>query len=140
MMNMSGQKNIYTSNIKLLVLLCLALLPSCKKEINYPFRIVNATSYSLNNIRFSGAMSGNELSLNANDTSDLILLSYEKRLRLTPKLICITFTNPTDTIESSTNSRLCTPFDKKDLNETENWLSIHEEITPDSVWFSTKLH
>ena len=64
------------------------LVVSCGKKESFPLKIVNNTGYDLS-LTFSGIVSGDPISLDDNTESETLLVSYEKRLRLTPKLICL---------------------------------------------------
>lgn len=120
----------------------LILLSSCNKRESYPFRIINNSNYDITRLSFSGAVNGDEITLNANDMSDNMTLSYQKRIRLTPKLICLSideFEDPNSNF-NVIYSRACLPFSKKDLNGEMNTITVTSLESSDTITFEITLN
>jgi hypothetical protein len=125
----------------LIVLLFLGLTYGCGKQKSHTYRIINNSNYDISQLTFSGAMNGEELSINANDTSQLITLLYESRVRLTPKLICISIDDFLGSSSFNTIlNRPCVPFSNKDLNNTVNTIVITSDQNVDSITFNINLN
>lgn len=128
--------------ITLPLLVILLVLPSCNKERIHPFQIINNSGYDIQILSFSGAIKGNDLALNSGDTSSDIILSYEKRFRLTPKNFCISIDDFTDTngTFSAINRRPCLPFNKNDLNDEMNTITITSSVDSGTLTFELELN
>lgn len=139
-----GKKLINKFHGRIVVLLfavIMVLVSSCGKQKSYPFRIINNSNYDITLLTFSGAVSGEEQSINANETTENLILSYDKRLRLTPKLICLSID---DFVGSGSfnviNNRACLPFSKKDLNDNINTIVITSTESADTITFDITLN
>ena len=121
--------------------LTLFALVSCNKEESFPVQIINHSGYDINSLSFHGVVSGESIAIEGNDTSDILILSYEKRLRLTPKLLGISVDsfNPQGSVFSQVNRRSSVPFSKKDLNEDVNSVVISSDENSDTLSFSVTL-
>lgn len=110
------------------------VLLSCKKEKTFRFRIINNSPYDIQEMLVSGTINEKTLAVTAFDTLDSIDLTYEKRFRLNPKLICIqvkAFSN-SGTLYSGAG-RPCAHFSKGDLKEGMNVIRISPIASPDTT-------
>jgi len=116
------------------------LLGSCDKERSYPFRIINNSNYDISLLSFYFTVDGDDLSVNANDTTENFILSYERRFRAMPKLIGVSMDdfvgiNNFNTVQSSP-----LPFSNKDLNDDLNTIVITSTENADTIWFHLTLN
>jgi hypothetical protein len=127
-------------NVLLLLAALFFLLGSCDKERSYPFRIINNSNYDISLLSFYFVVDGDDLSVNANDTTENFILSYEKRFRVMPKLIGVSMDdfvgiNNFNTVQSSP-----LPFSNKDLNDALNTIVITSTENADTIWFHLTLN
>lgn len=119
------------------VVAVLVALTSCKKEKSFPVKIVNQTNYDITNLSFSCTVSGAPLSIQSGAESETVILSYERRFRLTPKLICVSI-NELDNQGNNFTKILhpYVPFSYRELNESENRLVLTSTENQDTLTFS----
>lgn len=130
-------RNQYSSGI----LALLFLLSACGKEKSNTYRVINNSNHEISQLSFSGVTNGKNLSLNVNDTSELFSLTYRRRIRLAPKLICIS-------VDSFSNSgsfnvkyqRPCVAFSNKDVDNDLNTIILTSEENGDTITFSISLN
>lgn len=125
----------------LIVLLLLALLPSCGKEMSHKYVIINNSNHDIYQLTFCGEISGQQLSINKNETSKQVMLSFERRFRLTPRLMCLSI----DDFSGSSNfnsiiNQPRVPFSNKDVDNDLNTILITSEEIADSLTFNIKLN
>lgn len=115
-------------------------LSACHKKMSRPFRIVNNSGVEIVNMSFGGVIEGNEISLKMGETSEIIYLYYQRRIRLSPKLLKVTINDYLPVSNLKVIQPNSIPFDKKDLSEYNNLLTITSEEVGDTLFFYTKLN
>jgi hypothetical protein len=126
----------------ILIWIFVLLFFGCKKEKEHYFRIINKSPYDFKKLEYYGVISGEEISLHALDTSKIIILSYEKRFRLTPKLLGLRL-DLNDSILNQFDYFYGNPtirFDDSDLNSNVNLLILNYKVKTDSLIFNLKLN
>jgi hypothetical protein len=127
-------------NVLLLLAALFFLLGSCDKERSYPFRIINNSNYDITFLSFSFAVDGDDLSVNAYDTTENFILSYEQRFRISPKLIGVSMDDFVGMGNFNAIYSDPIPFSKKDLDDALNTIVITSTENADTIWFHLTLN
>jgi len=133
--------NFRRRTVVLIFAVLTVVIGSCNKQRSYPYRIVNNTNYDITTVSFSGTVSGDSHSINAHDTTENKIFAYDKKVRISPKLMCLTIG---DFVGASNfnviYSRPCAPFSKKDLNEDLNTIVITSTESADTITFEISIN
>lgn len=125
----------------LIVLLFLLLLPSCGKQMSHKYIIINNSNHDISKLTFCGEIIGEQLSVNKNESSKHVMLSFERRFRLTPRLMCLSIDNFSDSSSfNSIQNQPRIPFSNEDVDNDLNTIVITSEEINDTLTFNIKLN